>query len=100
MWDDVVAQQEGTHSIIDMDRVIDPSEPDGFSTVRPLTDAEVRRYFGTDRPTRGDFDRAYAGDGPDPDLRAIGPNWSGHCVVLYDLDGSPSAIAFWGFSGD
>jgi len=56
-----------------------------------LTSASaIREAFGSDRPTRADF------DGVDVEYA---PRWSGHCTVLY-MDGIPDEIAFWGLSGD
>ncbi len=88
----------GTHSILDIDRVIGPHDEDGFGTLRPLTEAELVRYLGTTTPTRADFDRAYALEGADVQFD-LGQRWSGYAAVLYD-GGNPAQIAIWGYSGD
>lgn len=82
----------GTHSVLDVDRLIGSREPDRDGTVRPLTDEEAVRYFGTATPTREQFEAAGA---PMPDVEG----WSGFCQVLY-ADGRPTEIAFWGATGD
>jgi hypothetical protein len=85
----------GTHSILDVDRVGDGDEKSDFGSIRPLTAAERQRWFGTDTPTRADYDNLH----DDIEFHADPPRWSGRCVVLY-RDGKPDAIAFWGSSGD
>ncbi|WP_030411417.1 hypothetical protein [Streptomyces sp. NRRL S-1448] len=86
----------GTHSVLDVDRVIATEEEHDFGTVRPLSVAAIRVGFGSDQPSLADF------NGMDPgDLDALeeAPRWSGHCMALYE-DGVPCALAFWGVSGD
>lgn len=87
----------GTHSVLDLDRVIPPEAPDGHGTLRWLTDVERRELLGAARPARADFVTAY-GDGTGP-LLTIAQRWSGHAVPLHD-GGTPSALAIWGYSGD
>jgi hypothetical protein len=98
--------EEGTHSILDMDRIVPADDEDHDGTVRPLAPDEVQHYFGTDRPTEADFDRAYRyTPGTDilewsrhslfADLR----RWSGRYTILYD-GGQPQQIIFFGCSGD
>ncbi len=98
--------EEGTHSILDMDRLIPADDEDNDGTVRPLTPDELRRYFGTDRPSEADFDRVYlCTPGTDPvewarrDILTDLRGWSGRYTVLYDA-GRPQQIIFFGFSGD
>jgi hypothetical protein len=88
----------GTHSILDMDRLIYPDEPDEEDTDGAITmfpDDETLRYLGSDRPSRQDFDRAR----DDLMMNADLPRWHGRYVILYD-DGKPAEIAFFGYSGD
>jgi hypothetical protein len=99
LWDHPAVQASGTHSILDVDRIIGPTDEDAFGTVRPLTTDEHLTYFGTTRPTRSDFTRAYE-DEAETSVANIGQRWSGYCVVLYDEGRSPSEIVFWGYSGD
>jgi hypothetical protein len=88
----------GTHSIIDIAHGV-PHPGGGFrgdGTIRPLTDEESRRVFGSARPSRADFDEA--------DRRLLqdlvtGGRWTGRAVVLWAGD-NPDEIAFWGYSGD
>src|SRR5689334_4075171 len=87
--------EAGTHSILDMDTVTGTEVPDRVGLIRALTTAEVRALFGTDTPTRADFQRQGDGHGPMPDF----PRWSGRYTVLY-RDGQPHELAFWGYSGD
>jgi hypothetical protein len=92
-------EYSGTHSVLDVDRVIGSGEDDGFGTLRPLTAAEIIELVGTARPTRADFARAY-GDGTGP-LLNVAQRWSGYALPLYEGDaGTPAGIAIWGYSGD
>jgi hypothetical protein len=98
--------EEGTHSILDMDRIVAADDEDHDGTLRPLTPDKVRQYFGTDRPTEADFDRVYLYT-PGTDMRewarrrlhADLRRWSGRFTILYD-GGQPQQIIFFGFSGD
>lgn len=91
LWEDEQVQEEGTHSILDMHRMLRPGEDPDYGTVQPVQPAEAYRMAGTDRLTR-------------TDVRAIEPlasrRWFGRCAVLHDAHGSPEEIYFWGFSGD
>ena len=84
--------EEGTHSVLDVDRVVGSDEADGEGTVRPLLPDEAADLFGTTTPTREQF--AAAGvQWTDVE------RWSGRCQTLYDGE-RPVAIGFWGVSGD
>jgi hypothetical protein len=84
----------GTHSILDVDRILgDENLPLG--AIRPCTAEERRQFFGTETPTRADFDHAL----DDIEFVAEPERWTGRCVVLL-RDGTPHEIAFWGNSGD
>ncbi|MGW5644683.1 hypothetical protein ACWEV3_38910 [Saccharopolyspora sp. NPDC003752] len=95
LWQDELAQEEGTHSILDMETVIGAGDSDEHGTIRPLSAAEMREHFDTDRPTPEIFDRAEEA-GTLPDLT---PRWSAVCMPLH-IGGAPAQIAFWGYSGD
>jgi hypothetical protein len=84
-------QSEGTHSILDMARVIDPYEDAEPRTVEPVSAGDVRELTGRDLLTRADMHII-------EDL--ADERWFGRCVVLHDEQGGPSEIYFWGFSGD
>ena len=87
----------GTHSILDLDRVIGPGDEDHDGTLRPLAPSEAERVFGSPMPTRAQFDAVYEGGiGDIPFAR----KWGGLYLVLADEAGNPSEIAIWGFSGD
>jgi hypothetical protein len=86
----------GTHSVLDLDRVIGPDDEDHDGTLRPLPEQEVVATFGTRHPTRQQWESAYQGGmGDVPFAR----KWSGLYLALYS-EGKPTEIAIWGFSGD
>ncbi|MFJ3831078.1 hypothetical protein ACIPWI_24370 [Streptomyces sp. NPDC090046] len=91
LWEDERVQEEGTHSILDMHRVLRPGEDPDYGTVQPVQPAEAHRLTGTDRPTRAHVQLM----DPLADRR-----WFGRCAVLHDAEGRPQEIWFWGFSGD
>ena len=82
---------DGTHSILDIHRVIDAGAPDDFATLRPITTEEELDLFGTTVPTTADFERL-----TDHSL----PRWSARAVVLHSPGGDPTHIGVWGISGD
>lgn len=91
LWDDELVQETGTHSVLDVFRVLEPDEPADYSTVKPVTAEEARELLGTGKLTRAhvkDFDVF-------PRSR-----WIGRCAVLHDDGGNPQEIHFWGHSGD
>jgi hypothetical protein len=90
--------EEGTHSILDIRWVTNADGPDRPFHVRPLTEPELRRYFGTPTPTVEQFELLYPDD-DHSDLATTAPRWSGHCAILHK-NGVPEKIAFWGISGD
>ncbi|MGA4541134.1 hypothetical protein ACPA54_14205 [Uniformispora flossi] len=85
----------GTHSVLDVNRVIDAEAAPELGAVLPVSAAEVVERYGTDQPTRDDL------ADPDEQLPMMDsmPKWSGSCMVLY-ADGVPDEIVFWGVSGD
>jgi hypothetical protein len=98
LFADEDVQETGTHSILDVSRIVDADQPDTFGTVRPLRPAELQRFFGTERPTETEFESAYDAAGTS-ELKDHGIRGSGYCTTLYS-GGDPTAIAFWGRSGD
>lgn len=89
----------GTHSALDLDRVVNTDDEDHDGTLRPLSTAEAREYLGSERPTAADFAHAY-GTGSSGSLEPItARRWSGRCVLLHEGD-QPTAVGIWGFSGD
>lgn len=117
LWaDEEFMEEEGTHSILDIQRVrhttAAPSEldPEDYMTLRPLAPDRILHHFGTDRPTPERFqelvDESYA------DLLRRAPHergetllhesrmrWTGLYVVLYSGE-EPSHLAVFGQSGD
>ena len=82
--------EEGTHPILDM---VEVAEAGAEATVRVLREDEVRALFGTDRPAAADFERFLESEDWHVD------RWQGRVTTLYQ-DGEPTALAFWGISGD
>jgi hypothetical protein len=81
----------GTHSILDVPGL----GPNGIS---PLDTATIVRLFGSDQPTRADWDRA-AGEHAEGVREVLVDRWTGRYVVLFEGD-EPVEVAFWGASGD
>ena len=93
--------EEGTHSILDVERVTRADGPDEFAAIRPLTAQELAQVFGTERPTAADFDPVHAPGPSGPLEDFMGPRWSGRSLVIYGDDReSPVEVYFWGYSGD
>jgi hypothetical protein len=91
LWAEEIVQSEGTHSILDMNRVVGPGEKPDFGTVEPVTPEEARRCAGTEVLTREHV----------PLLDDLADRrWFGRCAVLHDADGRPTELYFFGFSGD
>ncbi|POX52229.1 hypothetical protein [Streptomyces sp. Ru72] len=115
LWDDgEFMGQEGTHSILDIDRVVhttaapSPSDVRDYGTLRPLAHDRLVHHFGTDRPTPGRFEevlaraRAALRYGPDAGeslLDECRMRWTGVYVVLY-TDDEPTHLGIFGYSGD
>ncbi|NEB12482.1 hypothetical protein G3I32_27220 [Streptomyces coelicoflavus] len=91
-------EEEGAHSIIDVDRVVESDDPecDEDGTVRMLLPQEVVQYFGTEKPTREIVESVYS-----TARRRLPPvlGGSGCCTAIYE-QGAPSGFAFWGMTGD
>ncbi|OAH13187.1 hypothetical protein STSP_35120 [Streptomyces jeddahensis] len=119
LWEDEeFMEEEGTHSILDIQRVVHtnaaPSEHnvEDYGTLRPLAHDRIVHHFGTDRPSLSRFaeliDEAYEV------IRTVAPaarqhsetlldecrmRWTGVYVVLY-TDEEPSHVGIFGYSGD
>jgi hypothetical protein len=109
IWASEEMKQSGTHSILDVSRVVETTRApswdnwrEDLGTVRPLAAARVVRYFGTDRPTRAQFE-ALSGDYEAPGHREFvdepAMRGTGRYMLLYEGD-TATEVAFWGFSGD
>jgi hypothetical protein len=82
----------GTHSILDTRSISVADATD----ITLLTEDEMDYVFGTNRPTRGDFEArdSYRS------IEVIGDRWNGgKCVLLYNEAGEAVEVAFWGISG-
>lgn len=115
LWQDAEFMgEEGTHSILDIDRVVHtttaPSDHNigDYGTLRPLAHERIVHHFGTDRPTPGRFEellaQAHSAIGCPPDhaetlLDECRMRWTGVYVVLY-TDDEPTHLGIFGFSGD
>jgi hypothetical protein len=111
LFSDEEVQTSGTHSILDMDRVLAPGEEPRYGwlasvesggpidlrdepeygTVAPVTADEARAVAGVEKLTR---DHVEAVDGL-AEYRGFG-----RCAILHDAGGKPTEIYFWGHSGD
>lgn len=91
LWQNEYVQQCGTHSILDIFKVIAPEEDPEFGTVRLVSAAEAQQAFGVNKLTRAHLARLDAFDGE---------RWMGRCAILHDGQGAPQEICFWGHSGD
>ncbi|AXO36288.1 hypothetical protein ACGFLT_14325 [Micromonospora chalcea] len=84
-------QESGTHSILDMSRVLTDGEEPDFGTFQRVTEAEALARAGAARPTRAHVEA----------LKPLAEQrWFGRYAVLHDEAGIPNEISFWGFSGD
>ncbi|MFG3532869.1 hypothetical protein ACGF8B_40115 [Streptomyces sp. NPDC047917] len=104
---------EGTHTILDIDRVVVPDDlPTGsgvadYGTLRPLALNRVAHHFGTDRPTVEEYEAlataANEAASHEEHKRSLfgecQMRWTGYYVVLYS-DGRPTHLGIFGFSGD
>ncbi|WP_416968573.1 hypothetical protein [Streptomyces sp. 4F14] len=99
---------EGTHTILDIDRVIITDTPSTRSgTLRPLAPGRVTHHFGTDRPSVEQYeelvataDRATSHEEYEQSLLGeCRTPWSGCYVVLYS-DDKPTHLGIFGSSGD
>lgn len=88
----------GTHSIIDvLSAAPADDEAQEYATIKALTDREYLELWGSPQPTRDDFARVSYSEQLDEYVN--GGRNTGRAAVLW-ADGSPSEIAFWGYSGD
>lgn len=104
---------EGTHTILDVDRVVAtdkppvPSRGSDYGTLRPLALSRVVHHLGTERPTVEQYERAVAAaheaaDHGEYERSLLGEcrmRWTGYYVVLHS-DGKPTHLGIFGFSGD
>ncbi|GAA2611705.1 hypothetical protein [Paractinoplanes durhamensis] len=116
LWSEESVRLAGTHSILDMYRVLNDDEkpnygwlpfayetfeeymalvnehgnPD-YGIIAPLTEAEAIAVTGSAKLTHDHVEKITEL----AQYRGIG-----RCVVLHDPDGTPAELYFWGYSGD
>jgi hypothetical protein len=91
LWADEVVHECGTHSILDMFRVVADGEEPDYGTVQPVTEQEALDRVGVAKLTRAHVEV----------LEPLAErHWFGRCAVLRDATGDPNEIYFWGSSGD
>ncbi|MFD5424449.1 hypothetical protein [Streptomyces sp. NPDC127084] len=91
LWENEDVQESGTHSILDIVRLVGAKEKADAGTLLPVTEDEALQLFGSRKPRRTDM--------PEPiDLPC--ERWGARCIVLHDVEGAPQEIYFWGISGD
>ncbi|MFD0278834.1 hypothetical protein ACFVHB_33670 [Kitasatospora sp. NPDC127111] len=97
LWEDEAWQEYvltgGTCTVLDFYALVDAGSADGFATVKPLTEAEVRSWAPDGRPTHEQWEAAL-GELLDPVGRG-----HGRCTVLY-RDGEPAEVGYWGCTAD
>jgi hypothetical protein len=108
--------EEGTHSILDVRRVVKTTDyprrgrAADYFTVRPLTTARLVHHFGTDRPSVQDYEgamaRAYealsARNRMEENATLLVEDrmrWTGVYVLLH-TEGRTTHVGFFGSSGD
>ncbi|MCI0331686.1 MAG: hypothetical protein L0228_00495 [Planctomycetes bacterium] len=84
-----IADADGTASILDISQI--SAQPD-FGCAAPFTPAELKQYFGGERPSRADVERA-------DDYWEDMERGQARYAVVY-ADGQPSEIYFAGYSFD
>jgi hypothetical protein len=94
LWSDRVVQRNLTHSVLDMFGVLQVGEEPKILHAAPLGPAVTREIFGSERPTRADYERA-----AEAKWDIIQDRGYGHYAVLY-RDDAPDEIAFFGITGD
>ncbi|MGW2820117.1 hypothetical protein ACWC24_03820 [Streptomyces sp. NPDC001443] len=113
LWEDEEFMgEEGTHTILDIDRVVATDDPptelrvSDYNTLRPLASDRVVHHFGTDRPTVEQYERLVAAAAPasheEHERSLLGEcrmRWTGYYVVLHS-DDEPTHLGIFGFSGD
>jgi hypothetical protein len=108
IWASEQMKQSGTHSILDVSRVVETTAPpswdnsrEDLGTIRPLPSERVVRYFGTGRPSRARFEELAGGlDAASEDfITEVQMSDTGLYVLLYDGD-TATEVGIWGLSGD
>ncbi|MFF6997316.1 hypothetical protein ACFY93_20485 [Streptomyces sp. NPDC008313] len=85
----------GTGTVLDFPAMIEATETDDGPYLRPLTDGEIRTWAPHGRPTMAEWD-----DALDSERLGFPDRAQGNCTVLYDADGRPTRIGYWGVTAD
>lgn len=118
LYADESMADSGTHSILDVHRIVDAPAGPGrgdwdYYTLRPLRPERLVHHFGTEEPAPQQFEDAMARakDSSSPrsrrsrraeDMTLIGEQelrWTGHYVLLH-THGEATHVGFFGISGD
>ncbi|MGI5248194.1 hypothetical protein [Actinacidiphila glaucinigra] len=118
LYADESLEDSGTHSILDVRRIVDTPAGPGrgdwdYCTLRPLRPERLLHHFGTAEPTPQQFEdalaRAKAPSSPrsrrSHGAEAMTPTdeqelrRTGHYVLLHS-NGEPTHVGFFGISGD
>lgn len=98
MESDIMEEEGGTHSIIDVERVAKSKsieyEEDG--TVRLVSPEEMCGYFGVEKPTRDLIERVYRESASEMPPMFRG---SGCCAPFCNERGEAVGFVFWGMTG-
>ncbi|MEU7110780.1 hypothetical protein [Streptomyces sp. NPDC046182] len=111
--DEELMGTEGTHTILDIDRVVATDDPPSssamsdYGTLRPLALDRVTHHFGTDRPSVEQYEELAtaaheAASHEEYEQSLLGEcrmRWTGNYVVLYSGD-RPTHLGIFGISGD
>jgi hypothetical protein len=104
LWaDEEFMGEEGTHSVLDIQRVVhstaalSPRNVEDYGTLRPLAHDRVVHHFGTGRPTPARFSEL-----PERTLfDECDMRWTGVYVLLYaGAQPEPTHLGVFGYSGD
>ncbi|MEU4038986.1 hypothetical protein [Streptomyces collinus] len=104
---------EGTHTILDIDKVVATDDPPtrsdiaDYGTLRPLAPDRVTHHFGTLRPSVEQYEEVAAAargaaSHKEYEQSLLGEcrmRWTGYYVVLY-TGARPTHLGIFGFSGD
>jgi hypothetical protein len=85
----------GTASVLDQIRVVAPDDHREGPFMRPLTEEEVQAWSPGGHPTEAEWV-----DALDSSRLGYPDRAAGNCVVLYDTDGRPTLIGYWGVTAD
>ena len=103
IWETETMCETGTHTILDIDQVLTTTDPPvrlntgDYATVRPLAAERVLHHFGTERPTRAQFEVLASGSPRHAEFwHELKLRSAGLYVLLYEQD-APSDVGFWGY---